>query len=229
MKRFRACYQRHMVQKVHAVLVLFTLLLWPACVAVAAAGPLFEENFSTGLSALWKPVDFTGRTQYTVVGEGTNAWLAAHAVKSASGLAREVRFKPAAKFRLTWRWKIDRCPPGGSEDVKATFDHTARIFIAFEARLGPPRTVNYVWANQLAVGATFNHPSSGRARFIVLQSGDAKAGPWQSESRDVAADWKKLFGDLEMPDLVGIGLMTDADGTAADVTGGYADFRLTAE
>lgn len=127
---------------------------------------------------------------------------------------------------ISWRWKIDRVPPGGSEDVKKTFDHTARLFVAFKTFLGPPRSINYVWANQLPIGKTFHHPSSGRSRFIVLQSGNAKAGQWLMERRRIEADWKLLFGDDDVPEIVGIGLMTDSDGTGATVTGCYDDIVL---
>ncbi|MGN6387483.1 MAG: DUF3047 domain-containing protein, partial [Verrucomicrobiota bacterium] len=92
--------------------------------------------------------------------------------------------------------------------------------------LGPPRSINYVWANRLPVGKTFHHPSSGRSRFIVLESGNGKAGQWLSEQRQVEADWKLLFGDDDVPEIVAIGLMTDSDGTGATVTGCYDDIVL---
>jgi hypothetical protein len=165
-------------------------------------------------------------TDYSIVKEAGSSVLQARAASSATGLGVKTDIPIAANTKFSWRWKIDKTPPGGSEDKKKTFDHTTRLFVAFKTMIGPPRTVNYVWANKIPAGKTFEHPSSGRAKFIVLESGDAKAGQWLSESRDIYADWKALFGD-NPPNIVSIGLMTDSDGTGATVTGWYDDLVIS--
>lgn len=111
-----------------------------------------------------------------------------------------------------------------AQDVRS---HRAR-FRRVKTFLGPPRTINYVWANQVPVGQTFRHPSSGRSRFIVLQSGNSRTNQWITETRDVARDWKQLFGDDDPPPIVGLGFMTDSDGTQTTVSGCYDDFILRA-
>lgn len=203
-------------------IVLFALL----AAAKLHAATLFSEDFEQGLTKRWEPVKFEGATQYSIVKEGTNLELQAHAASSASGLGAKAEFPLKPHTTFSWRWKLDKTPPGATEDAKKTFDHTVRLFVAFKTSLGPPRTINYVWANKTPVGKTFNHPSSGRARFIVLESGDAKAGQWIKESRDLYADWKTLFGKDEPPSIVSIGLMTDSDGTESTVTGWYDDLMI---
>lgn len=211
--------------------------LYFACALVCAtthigrAATLFSEDFQQGLSKKWEPVKFEGRTEYTTPADEkdkNNKVLQARAASSASGLGTKINIplKPSTTF--TWRWRIDKVPPKGSEDVKKTFDHTARLFVAFKTGIGPPRTINYVWANKTPVGKTFNHPSSNRARFIVLQNGNEKANQWVTEQRDLYADWKQLFGDDEPPAIVSVGLMTDSDGVATTVTGWYDDLKITA-
>jgi hypothetical protein len=171
-------------------------------------------------------VQFTGETEYRVVPEGTNSVLRGSARSAASGYAAKLDAVSAKGALLSWKWKIDHIPPGGKDnDIKA-FDHTARLFVAFKTFIGPPRTINYVWANQAAVGNTFHHPSSGRSRFVVLQSGNDKADQWIAETRDIAKDWKLLFGDDDPPAIVGLGFMTDSDGTKSTVTGWYDDIEL---
>jgi hypothetical protein len=191
-------------------------------------GTLFSEDFEKGLSKRWEPVKFQGITEYSIVKDGGSSVLRARAASSASGLGTKAEFAIKPNTTFTWRWKLDKTPPGASDDTKKTFDHTVRIFVAFKTSIGPPRTINYVWANKTAVGKTFHHPSSGRARFIVLESGDAKAGQWMKESRDLFADWKTLFGNDDPPSVVSIGLMTDSDGTDSTVTGWYDDFVVSA-
>lgn len=211
--------------KCMAVLALGAGMAWAA--AAAGGEVLFKEDFQRGLSANWKPVKFEGETRHTIVKDGTNSFLQAFANSSASGLGVELPALNAENLRFSWKWKIDKVPPGGTETEKKTFDHTARLYVAFKTFIGPPRTINYVWANSFPVGKTFQHPSSGRARFIVLQSGNDKAGQWLTENRDIMKDWKLLFGDDEPSALVSIGFMTDSDGTKSSVTGFYDDLILS--
>ena len=108
----------------------------------------------------------------------------------------------------------------------ATFDHTARIFVAFDTFIGPPRTINYVWANQMGTNSVFDHPSSSRSKFIVVESGNEKAGQWLMEQRDLKKDWQRLFKSESMPKIVGVGVFTDSDGTRTSVTGWYDDIVI---
>jgi hypothetical protein len=207
-----------------------TLLVCAICDNDAAV--LFSEDFTQGLSKKWEPVKFEGRTDYTAPADDrdkSNKVLQARAASSASGLGTKINIPLKPNTTLSWRWKIDKTPKGGSDDEKKTFDHTARLFVAFKTSIGPPRTINYVWANKTAVGKTFHHPSSGRARFIVLQNADAKANQWITEKRDVYADWKQLFGHDDPPNIVSIGLMTDSDGTGTTVNGWYDDIQISAQ
>src|SRR3954468_9736456 len=96
------------------------------------AATLFSEDFERGLTKKWEPVKFEGITEYKVVKDGDGSVLQARATSSASGVGAKTEFalKPGTKF--TWRWRIDKTPAGGSEDTKKTFDHTARLFVAFK-------------------------------------------------------------------------------------------------
>jgi hypothetical protein len=201
-----------------------------AALPIIAADPpaALRENFEQGLRSVWKKVEFEGETKYTIIKEGTNAVLRGTAQSAATGLAVKFDGLEPNGATLSWRWKIDKIPQGGSDNKKSTFDHTARLFVALKTRIGPPRTINYVWANNVPAGKTFHHPSSGRARFIVLNSGNAGAGEWHTFKRDIAADWKTLFGNDDIPEIVGLGFMTDSDGTGSTVTGWYDDIELLA-
>lgn len=187
---------------------------------------IFRETFEKGLSENWKPVKFEGLTEYKVVNDGTNSFLRARANQSASGIAHEIPKEVEGGAIFSWKWMIDKIPEKGSERDIKTFDHTARVFVAFKTFLGPPRTINYVWGNKEDSGTTFHHPNSGRSRMIVLQAGNEKANRWVQEKRDLKADWKLLFGEDEVPEIVGIGVITDSDGTKTQITGGYDDLVL---
>ena len=208
-------------------MTVFVLFTWIPAQSLAAQ-IVWQENFESGLTGEWKTVTFDApQTSYIVGKEGTNGFLRAHSTKSASGIARELKIPLTPGTTLEWRWKIDKIPQGGSDAKIQTFDHTARLYVAFKSFMGLPRIINYVWANEEKAGVIFNHPRSDRSRFIVLRSGNAGAGGWLAEKRDVFADWQKLFGDKTPPPISAIGVMTDSDGTETVVTGCYDELRLT--
>ena len=149
--------------------------------------------------------------------------------RSCSALSLKLDLTPPHKLRLRWRWRIDGVNPNGSERDIKKFDHAARVFVAFDTLIGPPRTLNYLWANVEPPGTVLQHPKSGRAQIFVLESGNGRAGRWMAEERDLTADWKRVFPGKPMPKLVGLGLMTDGDSLGQKLTGDYADIGLTGE
>jgi hypothetical protein len=196
----------------------------------AAEKILFAADFAPGLSNGWANVAFFKKlTSYQVVAAGTNFFLHGVADNSCSALSMKLNLAPPGKLKLRWRWRIEEVNTNGSERDLKKFDHAARVFVAFDTFIGPPRTLNYMWADVEPVGTVLEHPKSGRAQIFVLESGNAKAGRWLTEERDVALDWKKVFPDKPMPKTVGIGVMTDSDSLGKTLVGDYADIELIGE
>jgi hypothetical protein len=203
------------------------LFLALALERAAADKILFAENFSHGISNGWQNVVFLKTpTDYQVHRDGTNFYLRGVADKSCSGLSMKLDLAPPPKLKLRWRWRIEGVNTNGSERDLSRFDHAGRVFVAFDTLIGPPRTLNYLWGNIEPPGTALQHPKSSRAQIFVLESGNAKAGQWVAEERDVTADWKRAFPDKAMPKIVGLGVMTDADSLGQKLTGDYADIEL---
>ncbi len=197
----------------------------------AAAAPLpeelvFSERFDSPLTRHWEQLKFGKPTDYFLCMDGTNQCLKAVADKTCSAFMTKVRVKPQHRLVARWRWKIDHVPQNASDNVSRTFDHTARIIIAFDTLIGPPRTINYVWANQEKIGTDMRHPLSGRAKMVVVQSGNLLAEKWIPEERDVTSDWHRLFGEKAMPDIVALGVITDSENTGTQVTAYYQNLEL---
>lgn len=205
------------------------LFLWLLCSLPTDAAEnkiLFIEDFRRPLADRWKQIQFHEPTDYRIVTDGPNASLMAFANGGCSALATRVEIPPRSGIVCSWRWRIDRCPKDGSDDKIATFDHAARVFVAFDTWFGTPRTINYVWANRAQTNSTFDHPFSSRTKFIVVQSGNDNAGQWLAERRDVQKDWNRLFKGESMPKIVAVGVFTDSHHTRAPVTGWYRDIVL---
>lgn len=207
--------------------LLLLALEWPA---IAADKILFTEDFSHGLAPGWQNVAFFKKpTDYQARQEGTNFYLLGVADKGCSALSVKLNLAPPTQLKLRWRWRIDSVVTNGSERELAKFDHAARIFVAFDTFIGPPRTLNYLWANAEPAGVILPHPKTSRAQLLIVESGNEKSGQWLTEERDVTADWKKVFPDLPMPKVVGLGVMTDGDSLGQKVTGAYANLELIGE
>lgn len=194
--------------------------------ALAQGKVLFSENFQKPLGERWKPIRFHEPTDYRIVTESSNACLRAFAQGGCSALATRADVPAGADVTCSWRWKIDHCPKGGTDDRLAAFDHAARVFIVFDTFIGPPRTINYVWANNAPTNTTFNHPLSGRTKFIVIETGDTYAGAWLAERRNIRSDWNRLFGGEPMPKIVAVGVFTDSHYTHIPLTGWYEEIVL---
>lgn len=206
------------------------LFLATGMACMAAEKILFAENFSGGISNRWENVAFFKKhTDYAVMKDGAKFFLHATADNSCSGLTAKLDLSPPENLRLRWRWRIVGVNPNGSERDLKKFDHAGRVFVAFDTFLGPPRSLNYLWANTEKIGTVLEHPKSGRAQIFVLESGNSKAGQWVSEERDVAADWKRVFPGKPIPKIVGIGVMTDSDSLGGTLTSDYADIVLVTE
>ena len=187
---------------------------------------LFHEDFQKPLGSKWQHVKFHEPTDYRTVADGSNACLMAFAKGHCSAYATKVNIPSQPDITCSWRWKIDQCPQGGSDDNIATFDHTARVLIVFDTWIGTPRSINYVWANTTQKNGTFDHPFSGRTKFIAVQTGNKNAGGWVTEQRDVQKDWSLLFGDEPMPKIVAVGVFTDSHSTKQPVKAWYRDLVI---
>ncbi|MBK8864674.1 MAG: DUF3047 domain-containing protein [Betaproteobacteria bacterium] len=92
----------------------------------------------------------------------------------------------------------------------------------------PAATLCWVWAGTEAHGARLDNAYSRRVRTIVLRNGSDAPGRWHSESRDVAADFLRAFGDesATVPPLTAVIVAGDADNTGARSVAHVADLAF---
>lgn len=144
----------------------------------------------------------------------------------------------AAPSRLRWAWRMQQ--PNAAIDLatRAGDDAAVKICLSFDlpadrvplierpllllarARTGqalPGATLCWVWAGAEARGALIPNAFTRRVRYIVLRNAQDGPGAWQEEDRDVAADFRRAFGDetQELPPLMALIVAGDADNTGA--------------
>jgi hypothetical protein len=202
-----------------------------------------------GLPSGWEALSFAKRPATAYEWSAAEGALHARADKSASGLI--VRFtRPVAEAPiLRWRWKVARTLPDGDEKRKSGDDYAARVYVAFTydpSRVGaatrlkyglakklkgeypPHAALNYIWANRLPRGEAVPNAYTSRVMMLAVRSGDAEAGRWHEEERDVLEDYRRLFGE-EPPPYAGIAVMTDADDTKGRAEAWFGGITLGAK
>lgn len=166
----------------------------------------------------------------------------------AAGAIAHILDMPAATT-LSWRWKVDHSVAKADLSKKSGDDFAARVYVFFDvprsqlswlqrvkldlARhvLGhamPTAALCYVWDNRHPVGTIVPNAFSHQVRIIVLQSGNAHAGTWQRQQRDLGADYRAAFGRAP-PRVTGIALAADTDNTGGHVEAWFGDLTLAPE
>ena len=92
----------------------------------------------------------------------------------------------------------------------------------------PTAALCYVWDNRHPVGTIVPNIYFSQVRTIVLQSGDANAGTWQSQRRNLAADFRAAFGRAA-PQVTGIALASDTDNPGGHAQAWFGALTLTAD
>ena len=207
---------------------------------------------SGGLPDPWEKMVFpkiSRHTIYRLIRDGRLTVVQAVSAASASGWMNAYHAPADQHPWISWRWKIAHVLKGGDVAAKRGDDYAARVYIAFEyspvgkswaqrmryhaARLVagdklPGSAINYIWANKSPVGTIVPNPYTGQTRMIVLQSGNALAGRWIAEKRNLVRDYQAAFGQ-KPPPIMGIAIMTDTDNTGESTTAWYGDILLSNE
>lgn len=112
---------------------------------------------------------------------------------------------------LQWEWRAQHLPEGASE--KGKNDAGGAVYVTFGTDWTGlrPKSIKYTYSSTLPVGTVV---SDGPLRVLVVASAkDRGAGEWKIETRDVAADYRQVFGGDPPDEPVSITLWSDSDST----------------
>ncbi|HYE37363.1 DUF3047 domain-containing protein [Methylocaldum sp.] len=185
-------------------------------------------------------------TRFDVIrDEGQNV-LRAVSESAAATLTHKLRVDTARTPWLAWRWKVTRVLDRADLTRKDGDDYAARVYVLFDygldrlsvaerfrIRLGrslygqdlPAAALCYVWDNRHPTGTSAWSAYTDRVRMIVVESGPERVGRWVTETRNVAADFRAVFGE-EPPPIAGIALAADTDNTGESVVAYFGDVRF---
>ena len=207
------------------LLVCLSLAIGPG-----VAGAESVEVLRNGDIAGWEEKVFKGKTRYETVRQGGRIVVRATSRGTASGLYLQRRIDLDRTPILRWTWRVDATLGDIDERTRGGDDYSARVYVirSHPVFLWRTRAVNYVWASARVPGETWPNAYTDASRHVAVRSGDAHAGRWVSERRDVRADFRELFGE-SVRYVDAIAIMTDTDNTGGAAVAYYADITFTSE
>ena len=174
--------------------------------------------------------------------------LEVRSASSMSLMARPLDVDLEATPVLCWRWRVASSIAGADMRQREGDDYAARVYVSFslpEATMSfglkakltlarafwgadlPDAAVNYVWDNRNPQGTEQANAYTDRAMMVVLRSGDADAGGWVWERRNVKADVSRLFAPGAR--ALQLAVTADTDNTGTSAHAGFADFHFVRE
>ena len=132
--------------------------------------------------------------------------------------------------RVRWKWRVQAFPKGGNECKGGFGDSAAVVYVSWKRGLRW-YSLKYVWSSEAEVGSVCDQKRNlfVAQDTVVLQSGGA-LNEWRTEDIDPSAEFRAHFEggnpNADVPDLVGLGLMSDGDQTLSGSAADYADFQL---
>ena len=159
-------------------------------------------------------------------------------------------FALAPGLQLRWRWRLDQPLQGADLRQRQGDDSPLKVCALFDLpieQLGfvernllrvarsvsgeklPAATLCYVWDATLAPGTLLHNAFTHRVRMIVLDSGEQHLGQWVPHARDLAADFRRAFGQesAALPPLQAVLVGADSDNTGGHSLGYVGDVTLS--
>jgi hypothetical protein len=158
--------------------------------------PFFERGVFKQAPAI---VEADGRHALRLISDG-------EAVRVGRAIKVDVRRTPW----LVWDWKPLVLPERGDVRDRGLNDQSARVMVIFEGM----KAVAYLWDTTAPVGTEVqpDELEMFQRSLVVVRSGPSGIGQWDSQRRDVGADYRRAFGE-EPGSVTWVGFETHSNDT----------------
>jgi hypothetical protein len=129
---------------------------------------------------------------------------------------------------VRWKWRAMALPSGGNECADGSGDSAAVVYVTWKRGLRW-YSLKYVWSSVGPKGATCDRKRNPfRAQDTVILESGPPLGEWRAVSLAPDLEFQNHFegGDrrASVPNLIGVGIMSDGDQTKSPSEADYADF-----
>ena len=223
------------MRRSHRVLPVLAVVLFAA---VATAADIVIEDWkaykvgSTGLQGAWKPQTWGSPNYQNVKMVDDDGHRALHmkTQNDSITLNREIKGTVHVKDTpmLAWEWKAIVLPKGANSCKKASDDQAAQVYVVWPRfpEQVRSRIIGYVWDTTQPVGTTCKSEKSGTVTYVVVRSGSADLNKWVTETRNVADDFKKIYGEApEDPAILSVATDSNDTNTTSEAMIGAIRFK----
>jgi hypothetical protein len=129
---------------------------------------------------------------------------------------------------LEWSWKVLVLPTGGDARRRETTDQAAQVYVGWPRFPGPLRSriIGYAWDTTAPAGSVIRSHKTDTVTYIILHSGARDLGRFITEQRDVAADYRTVFGEPPVdPGFVSLSIDSNDTASSAECLIGPIAFR----
>jgi hypothetical protein len=208
--------------------------LWP--VLAVGAGPVLIEDWSRqpvgthGVPQGWQSYETPGghpRYDFTIVEDAGHRALELKSADEHSTIAKEIDVDLGLTPVLEWAWRVISHPAGANLSKRETSDATGHIFVVwprFPAMLRS-RLIGYIWDPIHPAGSILKSQKTGTVTYVVARSGPQGIGEWSIERHDVAADYRRIYGEAP-PKPGAVALSIDTNDTRATALARFGRISL---
>jgi hypothetical protein len=205
----------------------FVLLVFLLALAVSAwAADVVLEDWkgqklgAKGIPDGWQGGQTWGLPQYDMTIEDNDGQRVVHLRSKieSSTVSKDIKGKIDLKETpiLEWSWKAVTLPRGADSRKKNTDDQAAQLYVSWPRFPQAVRSqiIGYIWDTSAPAGSFVKSQKTGMVTYVVVRSGPTDLGKWLTERRNVADDYRKIYG--EQPDGPGaISIAIDSDDTTS--------------
>jgi hypothetical protein len=186
---------------------------------------------STGIPAGWKGQSWgSPKYDFTIVANGAARVLQMRSAGDGSTISKEIKGTVNLEETpiLEWTWKVTTLPRSGNSCRKATDDQAGQVFVAWPRFPEAVRSqiIGYVWDTTQPVGTICKSEKTGTVTYVVVRSGSADLGRWLTERRNVAEDFKRIYGaEPDAPAALSVAIDSNDTRSSAEASMGTLLFR----
>jgi hypothetical protein len=138
-----------------------------------------------------------------------------------STIRKEIKGKVDLKATpiLEWTWKVVVLPTNADCRKKSADDQAAQLYVVWPRFPEAVRSqiIGYIWDTTAPVGSVVKSEKTGTVTYIVVRSGTADLGKWLTERRNVAEDYRKVYGAApDNPGIISLAIDSDDTSSAAE-------------
>ena len=219
-----------MTRVVVLFLLVFTAATWAADVVVDNWKS--QKLGARGIPEGWVGGQTWGLPQHDMTIEENDGHRVLH-LKSkieSSNIRKDIKGKINLKETpiLEWSWKAVVLPKNGDCRKKSADDQAAQLYVVWTRFPEAMRSqvIGYIWDTTAPAGTIVSSEKTSTVTYVVMRSGTADLGKWITERRNVADDYKKIYGGQpDGPGIISIAIDSDDTVSSAESFFGPILFR----